>query len=222
MEESEEEGPRWGIHAARVAPAPHVALRQTATRAFHMSATVTHGTHTLRSGGPKLAYALSHPPDPRRRAALIAHPYGRLGGSKDDHVVQALADVLVEEGYAVVRFDARGAGESEGSTSWTCAEVSLPGFPRPHLLTVRHTQRRRRSGRLPRARRRPRPASPLSSAVCSLARASARSCRRCSTCTLRTPALRLLLRLARRVFLPTARPTAVPPKRPAPHLVPPP
>ncbi|KPV77046.1 uncharacterized protein RHOBADRAFT_42259 [Rhodotorula graminis WP1] len=84
-----------------------------------MAHTVQHGTHTLRAGSPTLSYALHRPTAaPRRAAALIAHPYGRLGGSKDDHVVRALADLLVDEGFLVVRYDARGAGESTGSTSW--------------------------------------------------------------------------------------------------------
>ncbi|PRQ77425.1 Alpha/Beta hydrolase fold, partial [Rhodotorula toruloides] len=48
------------------------------------------------------------------RAALIAHPFGRLGGRKEDHVVAAIAELLADEGYAVIRYDARGAGESEG------------------------------------------------------------------------------------------------------------
>ncbi|GAA5855368.1 hypothetical protein JCM9279_001700 [Rhodotorula babjevae] len=90
-----------------------------------MAHTVEHGTHTLRAGSPTLSFALQRPPASTtatlrpRRAALIAHPYGRLGGSKDDHVVRALAELLADEGFLVVRFDARGAGESTGSTSWT-------------------------------------------------------------------------------------------------------
>lgn len=54
------------------------------------------------------------------KLALIAHPLGRLGGSKEDHVVTALATMLSNElGYIVCRYDARGAGESSGSASWT-------------------------------------------------------------------------------------------------------
>lgn len=93
-----------------------------------MAHPIEHGTHTLRAGSPTLSYDLHRPPASTtapRRAALIAHPYGRLGGSKDDHVVQALAHLLADEGFLVVRFDARGAGESTGSTSWTCVPPSL-------------------------------------------------------------------------------------------------
>ncbi|GAA5826105.1 hypothetical protein JCM11251_007167 [Rhodosporidiobolus azoricus] len=88
---------------------------------------VRSGSYTLSNGGPTLAYTVHLPStlstDSSRptKAALVAHPFGRLGGSKDDHVVVALAETLAEQGWAVVRYDARGAGESGGSASWTGA-----------------------------------------------------------------------------------------------------
>lgn len=81
---------------------------------------VRDGANRIEPNGPTLAYSLHLPSANPTRAALIAHPYGRLGGSRSDHVVVALAELLCELGYAVVRYDARGAGESEGSASWTC------------------------------------------------------------------------------------------------------
>ncbi|GAA6030090.1 hypothetical protein JCM8097_009250 [Rhodosporidiobolus ruineniae] len=107
--------------------------------------TVEHGTYTLSNGGPTLSYALSLPsssPNSTCRAAIIAHPFGRLGGCKEDRVVVGLATMLAERGYAVLTYDARGAGESEGSASWTGAaeaddyrelvdQVVLPLFSRP-------------------------------------------------------------------------------------------
>jgi predicted alpha/beta-fold hydrolase len=95
------------------------------------------GIHQLPPNGPGLSYLLHQPSSSvegaarstTTRAALIAHPFGRLGGRKEDHVVAALAEVLAEEGYAVVRYDARGAGESEGSASWTCVFFQLPPSP---------------------------------------------------------------------------------------------
>ncbi|GAA5928998.1 hypothetical protein JCM10213_004964 [Rhodosporidiobolus nylandii] len=88
-----------------------------------MAAEVQYATHKAPNGGPALSYALHLPADSSAvaKAALIAHPYGRLGGCKEDHVVVALAEMLAREGYAVVRFDARGAGESGGPASWTGA-----------------------------------------------------------------------------------------------------
>jgi hypothetical protein len=45
-------------------------------------------------------------------------------------VVVALMARLVEEGWAVVRYDARGAGESGGRASWTY--VTFP----PHVFVL--------------------------------------------------------------------------------------
>lgn len=86
--------------------------------------TVERGTHSISPDGPTLDFALHHPTDAGRscRAALIAHPYGRLGGCKEDHVVVALAEKLASEGWTVLRYDARGAGASTGSVSWTCVQ----------------------------------------------------------------------------------------------------
>lgn len=86
------------------------------------TAQVTYGTVQLPNG-PTITYALHTPassPNQNVRLALVAHPLGRLGGSKEDHVVTALAGLLSNElGYIVCRYDARGAGESTGSASWT-------------------------------------------------------------------------------------------------------
>ena len=83
---------------------------------------VTDGTVSIGSGGPDLAYSLHRPPvDPasRLKLCLIAHPLGRLGGNRNDHVVVAVAQALVEDGWTVCRYDSRGAGGSTGSPSWT-------------------------------------------------------------------------------------------------------
>ncbi|SCV72458.1 BQ2448_3995 [Microbotryum intermedium] len=68
-----------------------------------------------------LSYALTRPnSDPPQRLALVAHPWGRLGGSKDDRVVVAVTDALVKERYTVCRYDARGAGSSDTvAATWT-------------------------------------------------------------------------------------------------------
>lgn len=49
-------------------------------------------------------------------------------------MVTAVAELLADEGYAVVRYDARGAGESEGSASWTCVFFQLRVFLHPLSL----------------------------------------------------------------------------------------
>ncbi|KAL9934759.1 hypothetical protein V8E36_006534 [Tilletia maclaganii] len=54
--------------------------------------------------------------------AIIAHPYGSLGGCFDDHVVCALAELLmVKRHIQVVTFNSRGVGSSTGKASWTGA-----------------------------------------------------------------------------------------------------
>lgn len=72
-----------------------------------------------RPGHPALSYTLHHPSTPTNHLALLAHPLGRLGGSQRDPLILALTQMLVGEGWTVCTYDARGAGESEGSASWT-------------------------------------------------------------------------------------------------------
>ncbi len=47
--------------------------------------------------------------------AVIAHPLPIMGGTMDNKVVTTLVKIFVELGYAVLRFNFRGVGESEGS-----------------------------------------------------------------------------------------------------------
>lgn len=42
-----------------------------------------------------------------RKAAVLAHPYGPLGGTLHDPVVQTLRDTLVSHGYLVATFNFR-------------------------------------------------------------------------------------------------------------------
>ncbi|KAK4705603.1 uncharacterized protein P7C70_g597, partial [Phenoliferia sp. Uapishka_3] len=78
----------------------------------------------LLCGSASLSWTLSSPPTAPTNLALIAHPYGRLGGSQHDPVVQALANRLIEDGWAVCTYDARGVGASTGSPTFTgTAEV---------------------------------------------------------------------------------------------------
>jgi len=47
--------------------------------------------------------------------AVICHPHPQGGGTLDNKVAQTLARAFVEVGWASVRFNFRGVGESEGS-----------------------------------------------------------------------------------------------------------
>ncbi|KAH8700156.1 Alpha/Beta hydrolase protein [Talaromyces proteolyticus] len=53
------------------------------------------------------------------KGAIVAHPYATLGGNNDDPAVGSIAAELVRNGYAVLTLNFRGAGYSDGRTSWT-------------------------------------------------------------------------------------------------------
>ncbi|KKA26790.1 hypothetical protein TD95_003162 [Thielaviopsis punctulata] len=68
-----------------------------------------------------------------RHSAIFAHPYAPLGGSYNDHIVQAATEVLLSQGYLVGTFNFRGASGSVGRTSWTAKPersdyMSMVGF----------------------------------------------------------------------------------------------
>ena len=57
-----------------------------------------------------------HLPDAAPRAvAVIAHPLPTMGGTMDNKVVTTLARAFFELGFAALRFNSRGVGESAGS-----------------------------------------------------------------------------------------------------------
>ena len=76
-----------------------------------------------------------------RRVIVVSHPHPLYGGTMNNAVVVALAKVASERGAAVVRFDFRGVGESEGTYGGGEAEIAdvvgalraassvLPGAP---------------------------------------------------------------------------------------------
>lgn len=62
-----------------------------------------------------LELAVSEPPGVPAGMALIAHPHPLQGGTLDNKVVQTLAKTFVAMGYAAVRFNFRGVGDSQGT-----------------------------------------------------------------------------------------------------------
>ncbi|KAK5676483.1 hypothetical protein LTS10_010784 [Elasticomyces elasticus] len=77
------------------------------------------------------------------KGAVVAHPYAPLGGCYDDPVVMAVTETLLERGYIVATFNFRGAGGSDGKTSWTGRSeiddyVSVVGFVTHYLQQLRH------------------------------------------------------------------------------------
>ncbi|KAE8382937.1 hypothetical protein BDV26DRAFT_277636 [Aspergillus bertholletiae] len=76
------------------------------------------------------------------RGAIVAHPYAPLGGCYDDPVVSFVGGELLKNGYIVGTFNFRGAGNSEGRTSWTAKPeladyVSFYGFMLCYLHSLR-------------------------------------------------------------------------------------
>lgn len=51
---------------------------------------------------------------PAAALALICHPHPQFGGTMDNKVVQTLAKAFAELGFATMRFNFRGVGESAG------------------------------------------------------------------------------------------------------------
>lgn len=56
---------------------------------------------------------------PSSRLAFVAHPFGKLGGTWNDPVVQLVTRTLLEIGWNVVNYNARGVGKSSGSGSFS-------------------------------------------------------------------------------------------------------
>lgn len=57
---------------------------------------------------------IDHPHGTMRGVALVAHPHPLYGGSFDNKVAQTLAKAFVELGYAALRPNFRGVGQSAG------------------------------------------------------------------------------------------------------------
>ncbi|KAJ5503397.1 hypothetical protein N7463_006271 [Penicillium fimorum] len=76
------------------------------------------------------------------RGAIIAHPYATLGGCYDDPIVSFIGGELLQAGCIVGTFNFRGAGHSEGRTSWTAKPelgdyVSFYGFMLQYLHSLK-------------------------------------------------------------------------------------
>ncbi len=71
---------------------------------------------TLQGAAGPLECKLDLPPEvPPRGIALIAHPHPLYGGTMDNKVIQTLARAFIALGYASVRMNFRGVGESGGT-----------------------------------------------------------------------------------------------------------
>ena len=102
------------------------------------------GTQRGSVAGPAGAIecAVDRPAHEARGLALVCHPHPQHGGTMDNKVVQTLAKAFLELGYATMRFNFRGVGNSVGSfdegigetedaaaaLAWARAQVS-PSLP---------------------------------------------------------------------------------------------
>jgi alpha/beta superfamily hydrolase len=77
---------------------------------------LTRGERRSSVAGPagSLEVAFNVPEGSLRGIALIAHPHPLQGGTLDNKVVQTLAKTFAALGYAAVRFNFRGVGQSVG------------------------------------------------------------------------------------------------------------
>ena len=80
---------------------------------------------TFGGSGVTLEGALHLPAEEREKFAgvVLCHPHPRYGGNMYNAVVSAMAESLRAAGIAVLRFNFRGVGASEGSFSQGAAEV---------------------------------------------------------------------------------------------------
>ena len=74
-------------------------------------------TERLTIPGPagKLEIVINARATPARGLALVAHPNPQQGGTLDNKVAQTLAKTFFALGYAAIRFNFRGVGQSEGT-----------------------------------------------------------------------------------------------------------
>lgn len=70
---------------------------------------------TLAGSAGAIEVVLNVPAPALRGLALVCHPHPLQGGTLDNKVVQTLAKTFFALGYAAVRFNFRGAGQSEGA-----------------------------------------------------------------------------------------------------------
>lgn len=83
---------------------------------------------TFRSrDGLELQAAVDEPDGEARAAFVFCHPHPKMGGTMNAPLLLAVRDELASRGMAVVRFNFRGIGESEGSSSTGIEEMEDAG-----------------------------------------------------------------------------------------------
>lgn len=80
---------------------------------------------TIDSGGLSIEGMLHLPGDAADKVPgiVICHPHPRYGGDMNNNVVLGLTERLTKDGFAVLRFNFRGVGGSEGAFDWGGGET---------------------------------------------------------------------------------------------------
>ncbi|MFP5298267.1 MAG: alpha/beta hydrolase [Actinomycetota bacterium] len=82
-------------------------------------------TESLRlttSDGLSLEAVIDQPVEPRA-VLVLCHPHPKMGGTMNAPLLRAVTDHLVSSGWAVLRFNFRGIGSSEGTPSTGIEEI---------------------------------------------------------------------------------------------------
>lgn len=89
---------------------------------------------TIGGDGPPLAGDLMQPDaGPALAGVVVCHPHPAYGGTRQSHVVQAIAHAVVAQRMAALAFDFRGAGESAGQSEAGPAEWTDTARALDHL-----------------------------------------------------------------------------------------
>src|SRR6185436_19255596 len=88
--------------------------RRDRREAPHLTPKSTERSTIPGPAGP-LEIAQNVPEAPPRGIALVAHPHPLQGGTLDNKVAQTLAKTFYALGYAAIRFNFRGVGQSQGT-----------------------------------------------------------------------------------------------------------
>jgi len=76
--------------------------------------TYLHGNIFFEGPAGHIEAILKVPVEPVRRAAVICHPHPLFGGNMHNKVVYRIGRTFEDAGFAVLRFNFRGTGRSEG------------------------------------------------------------------------------------------------------------
>lgn len=105
--------------------------------------TVSARSLTFRSGDLSLEAALHLPSTTPAPGVVVCHPHPLYGGDMDNNVVVAACQALVARGFAALRFNFRGVGESDGAFDDGRGERDDVGAALAHLASLSEVDAKR-------------------------------------------------------------------------------